>query len=115
MAEQLLVDVSYRDILLFSRAVIDGVEGECGFLPTSAPMPVGSELKLRSLRDGEISTTAKVTDIVETRRKMRNPGEGTPDDPSERRGPTCRWDERNGRNPDQEAERRRSLSVFGER
>ncbi len=78
-SDQVLVSVSFRDIPLYSRAVLGEVDGARGFLRCESPMPVGSMLILTPLRQAELRVPARVVRIVEACRGVKTeaaPGMG---------------------------------------
>ena len=67
------VQVSYRQIALEARTVLEPRSDGRGFLVSEAPMPVGTLLALTPVAQPARTLSARVLDVVEPRRKGRGP------------------------------------------
>jgi hypothetical protein len=73
-SDQILVNVSFREIPLYDGAVLRDVDGSGGFLRSDSPMPVGTLLMLSPARNLELKVPARVQLVVEACRGAKTPG-----------------------------------------
>ncbi len=72
-SDQVQVQVTFREIPLFARAVLQTVSATGGFLHTESPMPIGTTLILSPSRAPDVKVVATVGLVVEACRGVKLP------------------------------------------